>query len=63
MSNTYSECVSLALGIQCAKRLRRIILSSLAVPYISSLYHKSYDIPKKKVIEQKKCLILFTTFV
>jgi hypothetical protein len=36
---TYSECVSVAVGIQHAKRMRRIILSSvacLAVPYFSS---------------------------
>jgi ABC-type phosphate transport system permease subunit len=38
MSITYSECVSVALVIQHAKRMRRIILSSvtcLAVPVFS----------------------------
>ena len=29
---TYSECVSVALGIQHAKRMRRIILSSVVCP-------------------------------
>jgi len=36
ISITYSECVSVALVIQLAKRMHRIILSSvthLAVPY------------------------------
>ena len=39
----YSECVSVALVIQHAERMSRIILSSvacLAVPYCSTLFHK-----------------------
>ena len=31
-SSTYSECVSVALVIQHAKRMRRIMLSSVAHP-------------------------------
>jgi hypothetical protein len=43
VSITHSECVSVALVIQHAKRMRRIILSSvtcLSVPYFPTLSHK-----------------------
>jgi hypothetical protein len=46
ISITYSECVSVALVIQHAKRMRRIILSSVvcpALPYFSTLSHKRLD--------------------
>jgi hypothetical protein len=42
-SIAYSECVSVALVTQHAKRMRRVILSSVAwpaVPYFSTLSHK-----------------------
>jgi len=43
---TYSECVSVALGIQHAKHVRRIIVTFVAcpaVPLFSTLSHKRRD--------------------
>jgi hypothetical protein len=43
---TYSDCVSVALVTQHAKRMRRIILPSVAcltVPHFPKLSHKRHD--------------------
>jgi hypothetical protein len=65
-SITYSKCVFTDSGIQHAKRMRRIILSSEAspaVPHVSSLSHKR-DNFRKRVTEHKTRVFIFpTTFV
>ena len=53
---TYSECLSVALFIQHAKHMHRIILSIAAcpaLPYFPTLFHKRHDFPKKKFLKIK----------
>jgi hypothetical protein len=60
---TYSECVSVAMGIQTAKRMRRVILSSVACPavqYFYTLSHKRHDCGGK-VIEYEMYVLIFST--
>jgi hypothetical protein len=62
ISITYSECVSVALVIQHAKRMRRIILSSeacVAAPCFSTLSHKQRFL--EKVTEHKVCVLSLST--
>jgi hypothetical protein len=54
ISLTYSECVSVALDTQHAKRMRHIILSpvaSLALQYFSTVSHKRHDFRKKSFLK------------
>ena len=60
-----SECVLVALVVQNAKRMRRIItpVSCPALSCFSTLSHKQHDI-RNKVTEHKICaLIFYATFV
>ena len=53
---TYSECMFVALVIQYAKRMRRIIFHFWTVrllPHFSTFSHKRHDCRKKKNIEHK----------
>jgi hypothetical protein len=56
-------CKSVVLVMQHAKRMRRIILSSmacLALSYFSTLSLKRHDF-RKKIIEHKICASIFCT--
>ena len=58
MSNTYSECVFVALLIQRAKRMRRVILSyvdCLGLQYFSALSHKRHDLGGGELLN-KNCV-------
>ena len=65
ISITYSDCVSVALGIKHAVRMSRIILSSVAcltLPYFFSS-PKRYDFREKAIEHKIRVLFFSTTFV
>jgi hypothetical protein len=62
ISITYFECVSAILVIQHAKRMLRVLLSSVAclkLPYFSTLSHERNDFQKD--VLKTKCILTFST--
>ena len=56
ISITYSECVSVALGIQHAERMRPIIY--LELPYFFPTAHKRQDCGGGGIIGRKMCVYI-----
>jgi len=58
-------CARVARGFRHARRMRRIMLSSvacLAAPHFSTLSHERHDFRGKKIIEHKTYVFFCTTF-
>ena len=58
ISITYSECVSVASVTQYAKCTCHVLLSSVALPYFSTLSHKWHNF-QQKFIEHKSVFFLY----
>jgi len=61
LSITYSECVSVAIVIQHAERLRHIVTCP-SLQYFSTLSHNG-TIFLEKVTEHKMCVLIFSTIL
>ena len=65
ISITYSECVSVAVVIQNAKRMRRVIYSSVAstaLPFPSTISHKRHGFRKRSYWTQNVCSDILYNF-
>jgi hypothetical protein len=63
ISIMHSECLSVALFIQFAMRMRRIILPSVAcltVLHFSTLSHRRHGF-RRNVMKHKMCVLIFST--
>jgi len=59
---TWTDCVSVNLFIQYEMRMRDFAICFLSVSTnFSKLSHKRQDFQKKKVIENKMCVLIFST--
>jgi hypothetical protein len=63
ISFAYSECVSVALLIQHAKRMHHIFICSLTVSYFVTLPYKRRDFRKKEYIGHEMCGVISTTAI
>ena len=63
ISITYSKCVFVAPVILNARRMRRIILSSIVCPAVINFRYNLVNgaIFRKTVIEHKMCVLIFST--
>ena len=59
VSITYSQCASLSLVIQHAKRMHRAILSSVACPELQYFLHKRHEF-RKNCIEVTRYVTIFS---